>query len=130
MVTEEPIRIGTQFELQGGLLTKSVEAELPAALRGHGVLPYEIVELDPPRVVAFRGETRTTRYHDRIQLSAEGGGTRLVYDAELTLLGLLGMAEPIFEVLFQKIGNDATQPIPAAVVAAFPDATAPAALQM
>jgi hypothetical protein len=120
MVTDEPVRLGSRFELQGGLLTKSVHADLPAVLRGNDALPYEIVEFDPPRVVAFRGETDTTRYHDRIQLSAEGNGTRLVYDAELTLKGVLELAEPVFQVLFEKIGTDATQPIPAAVVAAFP----------
>lgn len=120
MVTDEPIRLGSRFELQGGLLTKGVHADLPAALRGNDTLPYEIVEFDPPRVVAFRGETSTTRYHDRIQLSAEGSGTRLVYDAELTLKGVLELAEPVFQLMFEKIGADATQPIPAAVVAAFP----------
>ena len=120
MVTDGPIRVGTRFELRGGLLTKSVHAELPAMLRGDGVLPYEIVELEAPRVVALRGETKTTRYHDRIHLSSEGGGTRLVYDAELMLTGVLEIAEPAFQVLFEKIGTDATQPIPAAVIAAFP----------
>ena len=78
MATDEPIGLGTRFELQGGLLTKSVHDELPAFLRGNEALPYEIVEFDPPRVVAFRGETKTTRYHDRIQLSEDNGGTRLI----------------------------------------------------
>ena len=70
--------------------------------------------------MAFRGETNTTRYHDRIQLSEENGGTRLVYDAELTLTGMLELGEPFFQVLFEKIGRDATDPIPDAVVRAFP----------
>jgi hypothetical protein len=118
MVTDEPIGLGTRFELQGGLLTKSVHDELPAFLRGNETLPYDIVEFDPPRVVAFRGETKTTRYHDRIALSEEAGGTRLVYDAELTLTGLLELGAPAFQVLFEKIGRDATDPIPAAVVEA------------
>jgi hypothetical protein len=118
MVTDPPIGLGTRFELQGGLLTKSVHDDLPAILRGNDTLPYEIVEFDPPRVVGFRGETKTTRYHDRIQLSDEGGGTRLVYDAELTLTGLLEIAEPAFQGLFERIGRDATEPIPAVVTAA------------
>jgi hypothetical protein len=120
MVTAPPIGVGTRFELQGGLLTRSVHDELPAALRGNETLPYDIVEFEPPRVVAFRGETKTTRYHDRIQLSDENGGSRLVYDAELTLKGVLELAEPIFQLMFEKIGHDATQPIVAAVVAAVP----------
>ena len=125
MATDEPIGLGTRFELQGGLLTKSVHDELPAFLRGNEALPYEIVEFDPPRVVAFRGETKTTRYHDRIQLSEDGGGTRLIYDAELTLTGLFAIGEPAFQVLFEKIGRDATDPIPAAVVEALPNAPSP-----
>jgi hypothetical protein len=120
MVTDEPIGIGTLFELQGGLLTKGVHDELPASLRGNETLPYEIVEFDPPRVVAFRGETQTTRYHDRIQISEENGGTRLTYDAELTLRGLLEIGEPAFQLLFERIGRDATEPIPAAVIQAVP----------
>ena len=120
MVTDEPIGIGTRFELQGGLLTKSVHSELPAILRGNETLPYEIVEFDPPRLVAFRGETKTTQYHDRIQISEERDGTRLVYDAELTLRGLLEIGEPAFQLLFERIGRDATEPIPAAVIQAVP----------
>ena len=72
------------------------------------------------RRVGFRGETKATRYHDRIQLSAENGGTRLVYDAELALKGLLEIAEPVFQVMFEKIGRDATEPIRAAAMAAIP----------
>ena len=120
MVTDQPIGLGTRFELQGGLLTKSVHDELPAFLRGNETLPYDIVEFDPPRVVAFRGETKTTRYHDRIQLSEENGGTRLIYDAELMLTGWLEISEPAFQVLFEKIGRDATEPMPAAVIAGVP----------
>jgi hypothetical protein len=125
MVTDGPIGLGTRFELQGGLLTKSVHAELPAFLRGNEVLPYTVVEFDPPRVVAFRGETKTTRYHDRIQLAEEQGGTRLIYDAELELIGILEFGEPGFQLLFEKIGRDATEPIPAVVAAALPVATSP-----
>ena len=120
MVTDPPIGLGTRFELQGGLLTKSVHNELPVFLRGNQTLPYEIVEFDPPRLVAFQGETKTTRYRDRIQLSALGDGTQLTYDAELTLKGVLEIGEPAFQLLFGKIGRDATDPIPAAVVAAVP----------
>jgi Polyketide cyclase / dehydrase and lipid transport len=125
MVTDEPIGIGTRFELQGGLLTKSVHDELPEILRGNETLPYEIVEFDPPRLVAFRGESKTTRYHDRIQMSEEHGGTRLIYDAELTLRGLLEIGEPAFQVLFERIGRDATEPIGAAVIEAFPTGPSP-----
>ena len=121
MVTDEPIGLGTRFELQGGLLTKSVHDELPSFLRGNATLPSESVEFDPPHVVAFRGETKTTRYHDRIQLSDENGGTRLIYDAELVLTGLLKIGEPAFQLLFEKIGHDATSPIPAVVVEALPE---------
>ena len=51
--------------------------------------------------------------------------TRLVYDAELTLTGLFAIGEPAFQLLFEKIGRDATDPIPAAVVEAFPNAPSP-----
>jgi polyketide cyclase/dehydrase/lipid transport protein len=120
MVTAEPVGLGSQFELQGGLLTKSVHDELPAMLRGNETLPYEIVEFDPPRVVAFRGETRTTQYHDRIQLFEQPGGTQLVYDAELVLKGVLELGAAAFQLLFDKIGRDATEPIPGVVTAALP----------
>jgi hypothetical protein len=125
MVTAPPIGPGTRFELQGGLLTKSVHYELPTILRGNETLPYQIVEFDPPWVVGFRGATKTTRYHDRIQLSEENGGTRLIYDAELLLMGLLEIGEAAFQVLFEKIGRDATEPIPAVVIAALPAETGP-----
>ena len=39
----------------------------------------------------------------------------------MPLTGFLELGEPAFQLLFAKIGRDATDPIPAVVVAALPD---------
>ena len=50
MVTDEPVRLGSRFELQGGLLTKNVHADLPA-------VPVELQQRDHrPAIIDLRGK--------------------------------------------------------------------------
>ena len=70
-------------------------------------LTYRIVEFDPPAAVTFLGENATVRSCDRITFETIAGGTRITYDAELTLKGLGKLTEPLVALAFRRVGDRA-----------------------
>ena len=53
------------------------------------------------------GENATVVSHDRITFAATLTGTRLTYDADLRLKGLLRIADPLLGLAFRRIGHRA-----------------------
>lgn len=91
-----------------GPIGKGSEFRLVAAFLGReSAITYRTVEYDPPNAVAFRGENRTVVSRDRIAITGAGGGTRITYDAELTLKGLLKIADPVLAAAFKRVGDRA-----------------------
>lgn len=86
---------GTEFRLITEFLGRKTE------------LTYRIVEYVPPRAVTFRGENATVISNDRITFEGVGTGTRVAYDAELTLKGRLRIADPLLGLAFHRIGDRA-----------------------
>ena len=92
---EGPVAVGSEFRLLAEFLGRTNE------------LTYRIVELEPPATVALRGENATVVSFDRISLEPVGGGTRITYDAELTLKGPLRIADPLLALAFNRVGDRA-----------------------
>jgi carbon monoxide dehydrogenase subunit G len=89
---EEPVREGTEFRLLARFLGRKTP------------LTYRIVEYDPPTAVTFRGESPTVVSLDRITFEPSNGGTRITYDADLTLNGALKLADPLLRLAFKRVG--------------------------
>jgi carbon monoxide dehydrogenase subunit G len=89
---DAPVREGTEFRLVAVFLGRKAP------------LAYRIVEYDPPSAVTFRGENSTVVSLDRITFEPSGGGTRIVYDADLALKGTLKLADPLLRVAFKRVG--------------------------
>ena len=70
-------------------------------------LTYRIVEYDPPHAVTFRGENSTVVSRDRITFESTAAGTRVTYDADLALKGLLRIADPLLALAFNRVGDRA-----------------------
>lgn len=92
---EGPIGEGTEFRLVAAFLGRKT------------ALTYRIVEYQPPHAVTFRGENSTVVSLDRITFEASDGGTRIVYDAALTLKGPLKLADPLLALAFNRVGDRA-----------------------
>jgi len=100
--TVEAERIGD------GPLGEGAEFRIVAVFLGRkSTLTYRIVEYDPPHAVTFRGENSTVVSLDRITFEATDPGTRIVYDAALTLKGPLKVVDPLFGLAFKGVGDHA-----------------------
>jgi len=94
--------------LGGSAIGQGTEFRLAARLLGRtATLTYRIVEFDPPRSVAFRGENATVVSFDRVTLDETAGGTRVAYDADLRLRGALALADPLLTLAFRRVGDRA-----------------------
>ncbi|MEJ7799835.1 MAG: SRPBCC family protein [Ilumatobacter sp.] len=75
---------------------------------GRGLtLRYVTTEYDAPRRVVVRAESKLFTSLDRIDVVEEGNGSRVTYDAELTLNGPLGVFDIVLKPIFNRIGGRA-----------------------
>jgi len=65
---------------------------------------YEVVEWDAPKRLLLVAKTSLLESVDEIRVESAAGGARVTYDAELTMSGLLRMADPLLGLAFQRIG--------------------------
>jgi carbon monoxide dehydrogenase subunit G len=87
--------MGTEFRLVAEFLGRKTE------------LTYRIIEYEPPRAVAFIGQNATVVSCDRITFESIATGTRVSYDADLDLKGVLRIADPLLAVAFRQVGDRA-----------------------
>ncbi len=97
-VGEEPA-LGSAYDIE----VKSVGGTM--------TLRYELTEFEAPnRYVAIAKSDKLMSVDEVTVIPDElsdGTGSIVTYDAELTLNGALGIADPIFQLTFNKIGDKA-----------------------
>lgn len=92
---DRPLGEGSEFRLVAEFLGRKSE------------LIYRIVEYDRPHAVTLVGENPTVISRDRITFEPIANGTRLTYDADLRLKGLLRLTDPLFALAFRRVGDRA-----------------------
>ncbi len=94
--------------LNGQTVGEGSEFRLVARFLGRkNELTYRIVEYDPPVAVTLLGENATVVSRDRITFEITPQGTRITYDADLALKGLLRIADPALGLAFTRVGDRA-----------------------
>lgn len=79
-------------------------------------LVYEVTAIDPPHSITLRGENATVVSLDKMTFEATpAGGTRIVYDADLTLKGPMRLGDPLLKLVFNRIGDKAAAGLRGAV---------------
>ncbi len=76
-------------------------------IRGPIRLQYHTISYEALTRVVARARSRLVTSLDTITVRGEGSGSMVTYDAELTLNGLLRVADPILGLRFKKIGDRA-----------------------
>jgi hypothetical protein len=109
-LTADPLAVGAEFEVEVenfGRRTKML---------------YKTIEADPPGKVVLRSETGVLVSVDTLKFEKlPGGGTAVTYDADLTLKGPAKLADPLLQLMFNRLGDKArdglaerlSQPAPA-----------------
>lgn len=79
-------------------------------IKGLGApLRYRTTRYEPPTSIVVRAESRFLTSLDEITVDADAddAGSIVTYDAELTLNGLLRLADPVLRIMFGRIGDRA-----------------------
>lgn len=98
-----PVALGAAFEVVSRFLGR----ELP--------LTYRIVQYDPPHRVVLEAENDDLRSVDTITVEKSDRGSRLTYDANLSLKGIRYLGDPALHLVFQWIGRRALEGLRAAL---------------
>jgi len=91
-----PIAVGSRFEVVADFMGRKTP------------LTYAVVAFDAPHSITLRGENATVVSLDTIAFEpTAAGGTRVSYDADLTLKGPLRLGDPLLKLIFGRIGDRA-----------------------
>ncbi len=94
-LTPEPTAVGSRFDVIALFRGKRQRFE------------YVVTEYEEGKRVALRGEGEKALSDDVITVTATAGGTRIGYEADLRLKGVLRVAEPFLRSTVTRMGNDA-----------------------
>jgi carbon monoxide dehydrogenase subunit G len=92
-LTPGPPRRGSRFRVVVSFLGR----RLP--------LDYEITAYEPPTRLVLEGGDSSVHSHDEITFAPRPGGTRVTYEARLELRGLRRLADPLLQLILQRIGR-------------------------
>lgn len=92
---EGPVAVGSRFELT-----------LDFAGR-ENTMVYEVVEFEAGRRVLLRAENEGVVSVDEITVEPAAGGSRVTYDADLRFKGKLKVMDPMFKLVFKRLGDKA-----------------------
>ena len=70
-------------------------------------LEYTTTAYERPGRVVLRAENATTISEDTVTVQPKGTGCELTYEAQLTLKGAMRLIDPIFGLLFKRLGDNA-----------------------
>jgi hypothetical protein len=91
-----PIAVGSRFDVVAEFMGRKTP------------LTYAVVAYDAPHSITLRGENATVVSLDTIAFEpTAAGGTRVTYDADLTLKGPLRLGDPLLKLIFGRIGDRA-----------------------
>ena len=88
------------------------DAAFDVTVKGIGrslTLRYRTTHYDPPTTIVARAQSRLLTSLDTITVREDGAGSIVTYDAEVTLNGPLGLADPLLGVGFKRVGDRATE---------------------
>jgi hypothetical protein len=103
----DPGVVEAQRLTPGSLAPGSAFRVVTAFLGARVALRYEIAEYDPPHRVVLRARTPRFESEDEILVEPTPAGSRIRYDARLTLRGVWRLADPWLQLAFNRVGDAA-----------------------
>jgi carbon monoxide dehydrogenase subunit G len=88
-----PIGAGSRFRVVISIFGRSIPIE------------YEIVTYERPARLVLEGRDQSFHSIDEIAFAVRGGGTRITYEARLELEGIRRVADPLLDLIFQRVGR-------------------------
>lgn len=94
-LTDGPIGVGTQFRIETKFMGRTT------------ALVYVMTAYEPPSRFVVSGENATVTSLDEITVDVAGDGSKVTYDAELTLKGPARLMDPLLGLAFDRVADKA-----------------------
>ncbi len=94
-IDDNPPGLGARFHV----LVRWLGREIP--------LEYTTTAFERPKRVVLRAENATTISEDTVTVASTGSGCEMTYVAQLKLKGAMRLIDPIFGLLFKRLGDNA-----------------------
>jgi dehydrogenase/reductase SDR family protein 12 len=101
--SQGPIAVGTEFTLRVKFGLRSIP------------MTYVVREYVPPSRVVLEGKSDSIHARDEIAFASTAGGTRITYTADISMLGALGLIEPLLRGALDRVGKRAVRGLQAAL---------------
>ncbi len=92
-LTKGEVRVGSRFSVIVSFFGQRIPLE------------YEITEFDRPSRLVLSGGDSSVCSIDEMTFVSRPGGTRVTYEARIDLVGIRRLADPIVDVLMQRVGR-------------------------
>lgn len=90
--SDGPVKVGSVYDLEVQYNGRAIP------------MTYTVTEYRPKEQIVFVGEGSTVHAVDTIDFAETPQGTRVTYTADLTLKGILRLAQPFLGKKFEQIG--------------------------
>ena len=70
-------------------------------------LEYTTTVYERPNLLVLRAENASTISEDTITVESIGTGSQLTYEARVTIKGVMRFIDPVFSLLFRRLGDNA-----------------------
>jgi dehydrogenase/reductase SDR family member 12 len=101
--SQGPIAVGTEFELRVRFGPRSIP------------MTYVVRDYEPPKRVVLQGKGESVHALDDIGFAATPRGTRITYTADISLLGVFGIVEPLLKGALDRVGKNAMRGLQSAL---------------
>jgi hypothetical protein len=95
LIEGDPLTVGARYEVVTGFGGRDL------------TLIYETVEIEEPRKVVLESATGFAKIRDTITIVTDPKGSRVGYEAQIITSGLGKLLDPIFGLIFKRVGGKA-----------------------
>jgi polyketide cyclase/dehydrase/lipid transport protein len=78
-------------------------------------LTYEVLELEPDRLIVLRGENATVTSRDHMLIQPAEGRTEVLYTAEFEFKGAGKLLEPLLRIPLERLADNAEKSLASAL---------------
>lgn len=95
LLTQDPYQVGAKYEVVTGFAGREM------------TLTYETLEIERPSRVVLEASNGVARIRDTMTFTPSGTGSRIEYDANISMSGIAKVLDPVFSLIFKRVGDRA-----------------------
>jgi hypothetical protein len=97
LIEGDPYEVGAKYKVVTGFAGRDL------------TLTYETIEIDRPNMVKLKSGTGMADIEDVMTFESDGSGSVVSYEANILPHGIAKVLDPVFALIFKKVGDRAAE---------------------